>query len=281
MSFDKANEYAHKFEPFRVFFAENEALDIEQLGQEDHGTYIRTYSIHYMYVQYIHIYVQYIIFTIYMYVPVDVAFYRQSLIKYRRQRQQALSCPKMKDIGLLMIDSAELRENLLPNPMMCLNVSCITPGVSSYTYICMYIQSHLIIIFPHPLPPLIPPLIPILSIPPPTPTPPLSSPPSPHTPSHPHPLHPSPYPYPSPLIPSLPSYPLSSPSSPSLPLPLPLPSHPLPPLIPLSSPSSPSLPLPLPLPSHPLPPLPLPLPSHSRIPSCRLSMISCQLRLKK
>lgn len=38
VSFEKANEYASKFEPFREFYQENDNLDIVSLQEEDHGT---------------------------------------------------------------------------------------------------------------------------------------------------------------------------------------------------------------------------------------------------
>ena len=39
MSFEKAREYASKFEPFREFYQENDSLDVESLQEEDHGMY--------------------------------------------------------------------------------------------------------------------------------------------------------------------------------------------------------------------------------------------------
>ena len=42
MSFEKANEYASKFEPFREFYQENDNLDIISLQEEDHGTLAHT-----------------------------------------------------------------------------------------------------------------------------------------------------------------------------------------------------------------------------------------------
>lgn len=38
MSFEKASEYAHKFEPFREFYQANDSLDIDSLEKEEHGT---------------------------------------------------------------------------------------------------------------------------------------------------------------------------------------------------------------------------------------------------
>jgi len=37
-AFDTANVYARTFEPFRLFYKENEDLDLEALKEQDHGT---------------------------------------------------------------------------------------------------------------------------------------------------------------------------------------------------------------------------------------------------
>ena len=36
-AFQKADEYRQKFEPYRDFYRENEALDVEKFKEEDHG----------------------------------------------------------------------------------------------------------------------------------------------------------------------------------------------------------------------------------------------------
>ena len=38
-AFDKANDYASRFEPYREFYQSNEELDIEKMEEEDHGRY--------------------------------------------------------------------------------------------------------------------------------------------------------------------------------------------------------------------------------------------------
>ena len=39
LAFDKANDYASRFEPYREFYQSNEELDIEKMEEEDHGKY--------------------------------------------------------------------------------------------------------------------------------------------------------------------------------------------------------------------------------------------------
>ena len=45
-AFEVAGDYAEKFEPFRNFYAENAALDFDQLCKEDHGMYVHMPSKH-------------------------------------------------------------------------------------------------------------------------------------------------------------------------------------------------------------------------------------------
>lgn len=76
----------------------------------------------------------------------DVAFFRHSLVRYRRQHNQALACPKLKDVGMILVDTNDLREDLLPNPMRCLKVrlSTVLPSVACiHMYIHVYIYTHL------------------------------------------------------------------------------------------------------------------------------------------
>ena len=37
VAFQKADDYRQKFEPYREFYCENEALDVEKFKEEDHG----------------------------------------------------------------------------------------------------------------------------------------------------------------------------------------------------------------------------------------------------
>ena len=37
VAFQKADDYRQKFEPYRDFYRQNEALDVEKFREEDHG----------------------------------------------------------------------------------------------------------------------------------------------------------------------------------------------------------------------------------------------------
>ena len=70
---------------------------------------------------------------------VDVEFYRLWLGRYRLQHVRAKDCPSAKDLGLMLVDTTELRNQLLPSPIRCLEVLLLsyTPIM---TDVCMYIQ---------------------------------------------------------------------------------------------------------------------------------------------
>lgn len=42
VAFQKADNYRQKFEPYRDFYRQNEALDVEKFKEEDHGQSITT-----------------------------------------------------------------------------------------------------------------------------------------------------------------------------------------------------------------------------------------------
>ena len=44
VAFQKADNYRQKFEPYRDFYRQNEALDVEKFKEEDHGQSSTTYS---------------------------------------------------------------------------------------------------------------------------------------------------------------------------------------------------------------------------------------------
>ena len=52
----------------------------------------------------------------------DVMFFQKWLGRYRLEHIQAKNCPAEKDLGLILIDSQELKEQLLPSPLRCLEV---------------------------------------------------------------------------------------------------------------------------------------------------------------
>ena len=52
----------------------------------------------------------------------DVSFYRKCLGRYRLEHIQIMACPAEKDLGLILVDSKDMRELLLPSPLKCLNM---------------------------------------------------------------------------------------------------------------------------------------------------------------
>ena len=52
----------------------------------------------------------------------DVEFYRLWLGRYRLQHIRAKDCPTTKDLGLMLLDTTELHNQLLPSPIRCLEV---------------------------------------------------------------------------------------------------------------------------------------------------------------
>uniref|UniRef100_A0A7M4FAQ3 Dynein axonemal heavy chain 6 n=1 Tax=Crocodylus porosus TaxID=8502 RepID=A0A7M4FAQ3_CROPO len=87
-AFEAANLYADTFERFRLFFKENESLDLEALKQQEHG----------------------------------VDFFAEQLEKYHREHKDALAIKQQRNLGLLLIDAKKLKEKLIPSPVRCLEV---------------------------------------------------------------------------------------------------------------------------------------------------------------
>lgn len=55
-------------------------------------------------------------------IPVDVGFFRERLGRYRLEHIQAKNCPVQKDLGLILVDTRDLKADLLPSPLKCLEV---------------------------------------------------------------------------------------------------------------------------------------------------------------
>lgn len=52
----------------------------------------------------------------------DVAFFQKWLGRYRLEHIQAKNCPTEKDLGLILVDTQQLKAQLLPSPLRCLEV---------------------------------------------------------------------------------------------------------------------------------------------------------------
>ncbi|XP_072525800.1 dynein axonemal heavy chain 6 [Salminus brasiliensis] len=85
-AFDAAKTYADTFELFRLFYKENESLDLNTLKERDH----------------------------------DVAFFEESLEKYHRQHEEALAIKPKRHLGMLLVDTTQLKSKLTPSPLRCL-----------------------------------------------------------------------------------------------------------------------------------------------------------------
>ncbi|XP_018593809.2 dynein heavy chain 6, axonemal [Scleropages formosus] len=85
-AFEAANVYAETFERFHHFFKENMALDLEALRQQEHG----------------------------------LDFFGKSLEKYHQEHKEALTIQQKMELGLLLVDTTQLKGKLVPSPLRCL-----------------------------------------------------------------------------------------------------------------------------------------------------------------
>ncbi|XP_062864847.1 dynein axonemal heavy chain 6 isoform X2 [Trichomycterus rosablanca] len=87
-AFDAAVVYANTFERFRLFYEKNESLDLKALQEQEH----------------------------------DVAFFAVSLENYHGQHKEALGIKQQRHLGLLLVDSSQLKKKFIPSPLHCLEV---------------------------------------------------------------------------------------------------------------------------------------------------------------
>lgn len=52
----------------------------------------------------------------------DVAFFHKWLGRYRLEHIQAKSCPTEKELGLILVDTRDMKSELLPSPLKCLEL---------------------------------------------------------------------------------------------------------------------------------------------------------------
>jgi dynein heavy chain len=86
-AFIVADGYRSKFEPYRKYFEENEKTLVTSISGDR-----------------------------------DVAFYRKWLGRYRLEHIQAKACPVEKELGLILVDTREMKSELLPSPLKCLEI---------------------------------------------------------------------------------------------------------------------------------------------------------------
>ena len=87
-AFNAAQQYADTFVPYRVFYKENEETDVEKIRNDTH----------------------------------DVEFFANSLEKYHHQEEMAKFIVNKRQLGMLLVDSIEMKNLLIPNPIRCLDV---------------------------------------------------------------------------------------------------------------------------------------------------------------
>ncbi|XP_045894233.1 dynein axonemal heavy chain 6-like [Micropterus dolomieu] len=87
-AFDAAKVYAHTLERFRLFYKENEGLDLDAMQQQDHG----------------------------------LSFFGKALESYHSEHRQALAIQQTRHLGLLLVDKTQLKEKLVASPLRCLEV---------------------------------------------------------------------------------------------------------------------------------------------------------------
>ncbi len=51
-------------------------------------------------------------------------FFRKWLGRYRLEHIQIKACPTEKDLGLILVDTEEMKNELLPSPLKCLEMLC-------------------------------------------------------------------------------------------------------------------------------------------------------------
>ncbi|KAI4873222.1 hypothetical protein NFI96_025127 [Prochilodus magdalenae] len=85
-AFNAANTYALTFEPLRLFYKENENLDLQALKEQDH----------------------------------EVGFFGESLERYHHQHKEALAIKTKRHLGMLLVDTSQLKSKLTPSPLRCL-----------------------------------------------------------------------------------------------------------------------------------------------------------------
>ena len=52
----------------------------------------------------------------------DVLFFRKWLGRYRLEHIQIKACPTEKDLGLILVDTEDMKNELLPSPLKCLEM---------------------------------------------------------------------------------------------------------------------------------------------------------------
>ncbi|XP_029289697.1 LOW QUALITY PROTEIN: dynein heavy chain 6, axonemal [Cottoperca gobio] len=85
-AFDAAKVYSRTFERFRLFYKENEGLDLDAMRQQDQG----------------------------------LSFFGKTMELYHSEHKEAAAIQQKRHLGLLLVDNTELKEKLVSSPLRCL-----------------------------------------------------------------------------------------------------------------------------------------------------------------
>uniref|UniRef100_A0A7N9AZR1 Dynein, axonemal, heavy chain 6 n=1 Tax=Mastacembelus armatus TaxID=205130 RepID=A0A7N9AZR1_9TELE len=85
---DYSKVYSHTFEPFQLFYKENENQDLEAMQQQDH----------------------------------DLSFFEKALEVYHSEHKEALAIQQKRALGILLVDKTQLKQNLVSSTLRCLEV---------------------------------------------------------------------------------------------------------------------------------------------------------------
>ncbi|XP_074520194.1 dynein axonemal heavy chain 6 [Halichoeres trimaculatus] len=89
-AFKTAKEYSHTLEHFRLFYKDNESLDLDVMQQQNHGN--------------------------------SVSFFEHSLKLYHSEHKEAVAIQQEKHLGLLLVSHTKFKEKLVSSPLRCLEV---------------------------------------------------------------------------------------------------------------------------------------------------------------
>lgn len=53
----------------------------------------------------------------------EVAFFGDSLDKYHREHKEALAIKQKRHLGILLVDTTQLKDKLIPSPLHCIEVT--------------------------------------------------------------------------------------------------------------------------------------------------------------
>ncbi|KAM9845816.1 dynein axonemal heavy chain 6 [Aulostomus maculatus] len=105
-AFGAAKVYLHLFEHFRLFYKENECLDLDELQQHDQAGWMKVMRME----SEVRDQFQ------------DFKFFEKTLELYHKKRKEAFSIEPEKPLGLLLINKTQLKEKLLSSPQRSLEV---------------------------------------------------------------------------------------------------------------------------------------------------------------